>query len=130
MPPTLRFGAPFIILLSVSVDSVGAQASLEPVPSTRGLALAPQLAPPPMAGLEEFDPDFQSTAPIGHAESAGPGTVVLSAMATGIFFGAMAGGIYGDSQEGCTECDFWGAVSGGFLGGLVGLAAGITISIR
>lgn len=129
MQATTRFAA-LLIILSLPVDPVGAQARLEPLPTTSRLALPPALADRPTGGVEELDFDLRFNAPTEPGESAGTGTVILSTMATGIFFGAMLGGIYGDSQEGCTECDFWGAVSGGFLGGLVGLAAGLAISIR
>lgn len=129
MSATTRFAA-LLVILALPVDPVGAQAPLEPIPDISRLTLAPHLATPPKGGVEKLDSDLRFKAPLEPRESAGPKTVILSAMATGIFFGAMLGGIYGDSQQDCTECDFWGAVSGGFFGGLGGLAAGIAISIR
>ncbi|MDH3207492.1 MAG: hypothetical protein OEO79_12905 [Gemmatimonadota bacterium] len=82
----------------------------------------------PFTGVIESDRKPQLPSSMQRPESPGRGTVILSGLATGIFFGAILGGIHGGSQENCTECDFWGAVCGGFIGGLVGLAGGIVLS--
>ena len=129
MPLTARF-ATLLVILSVPVDPVAAQARLEPIPNASRLAPALRLADGP-TGREEIPESGLGfgahTVPQG---AAGPVTVILSGTATGIFFGAILGGIYGQNQEGCNQCDFWGAVSGGFIGGLVGLAAGVLVSVR
>lgn len=128
MRATIRCAA-LLITLALPVDSVGAQSSLGPTPGISRLVPAPHPAAPLERGVETLQIDRGSNAPVVSEERAGPATEIVSATATGVFFGAIAGGIYGQSQEGCTECDVWGAVAGGFLGGLVGLATGIAVSI-
>lgn len=130
---TMRVHARFaavLIALSLPLDPAGAQTPVEAIPRARPPLVAPLRAAPPEGGAVRLDPELPFTTPTEPRESAGPATVIFSAMATGIFFGAIAGGIYGDSREGCDGCDFYGAVSGGFLGGLVGLITGVAISVR
>ena len=115
--------------LSIPFDRANAQAPLEAVPGSSLLAPAPHRSAPPGGGVEGFDAEPCCSLRDDPGEAPAAKTVVLSATATGIFFGAIVGGIYGSSRESCTECDFWGAVSGGLVGGLVGLAAGIALSI-
>lgn len=129
MPSTARFAA-LLVILSVPVDPAAAQARLEPMPNASRLAPTLRLANGPTGGEELPESGLGISAHIDPQGAAGPATVILSGTATGIFFGAILGGIYGQSQEGCNQCDFWGAVSGGFIGGLVGLAAGILVSVR
>lgn len=129
MQATTRFAA-VLLILSLPVDPVGAQVRPEPTPTTSRLALPPALANRPQGEVGDVDFVPRFNAPMDTGEETGTGTAIFSAMATGIFFGALLGGIYGDSREDCTGCDFSGAVFGGFLGGLVGLAAGLATSLR
>ena len=128
MPAATRFAA-LLIVLSWPVQPAGAQAPQQPLPSVTRLAPAPHEVVPTRISARMLASNPPSIAPAMPRESTGSGTAVFTALATGVFFGAMAGGIYGQSQEDCTGCDFWGAVAGGFLGGLVGLASGTVISM-
>ena len=116
---------PFVALLMFSAY-MGTPLEAQTQPS-RTIAPSPSTTPPfladrPIIGVLESDGELQLKASLETRESAERGTAVLSALVTGIFFGAMLGGIRGGNKEGCDECDYWGAVSGGFIGGLAGLA--------
>lgn len=87
----------------------------------------PLLADRPILGVSGSGIAPRLEACLADREPSGRGTTLLAVLATGIFFGAILGGIHGGNQKGCDGCDFEGAVAGGAIGGLAGLAVGIII---